>query len=187
MPLSAPVAREHLHTRTVKVYAHRRADGLYDLEGHLTDLPVGTYVHDELGPQPPGTPVHDMWLRLTIDRELKVHDVEAVIDQWPHSLCRSVEPNFKRLIGLAIGPGWRKEIRRRLGGTEGCTHLVELLQPIATTAYQALYTDFREHPVPAAKPGEPKPRPFEIDGCLSWASDGPMVKQFYPEFYTGER
>jgi len=186
MPLPAPVQREHLHTRTVTVTGYRRVDGLYDLEGHLTDVPSGLYVHDELGPQPPGTPVHNMWLRLTIDRELAVHAAEAVMDNWPHSLCPNVEPNFKRLVGLKIGPGWRREIKRRLGGIEGCTHLVELLQPIATTAYQTLYGDLRDQPPAPARPGEPKPKPFEIDGCYSWASDGPMVKQFYPDFYTGD-
>jgi hypothetical protein len=185
MPLSAPVEREHLHTRTVTVYGYRRADGLYDLEGHLTDIPTGPFVHDELGPQPAGTPVHNMWLRLTIDRELTVHDAEAKMDDWPHALCPHVEPNFKRLVGLKIGSGWRREIKRRLGGVEGCTHLVELLQPIATTAFQTLYEDRREAAKPA-DPAKPKEKPFEIDGCYSWASDGPNVKQHYPEFYTGD-
>jgi len=186
MPLSAPAPREHLHTRTVTVTGYRRADGMYDIEGHLTDLPTGLYVHDELGPQPAGTPVHNMWLRLTIDRQMTVHDAEAVMDNWPHSLCPNVEPNFKRLIGLKIGSGWRREIKRRLGGIEGCTHLVELLQPIATTAYQTMYGDLRHEAKPAPQPGEPQKRPFEIDGCYSWASDGPMVKLYYPDHYTGD-
>jgi len=186
MPLSAPMAREHLHTRTVVVQGYRRSDGLYDLEGQLTDLPTGVYVHDELGEQPPGTPVHGMWLRLTIDRELTVHGAEAVMDHWPHAICRHVEPNFQRLVGLKIGPGWRREVKRRLGGVEGCTHLVELLQPMATTAYQTLYGALREEAAAPPDPAQTKPRPYEIDGCYTWASDGPIVKQFYPDFYTGE-
>ena len=45
-------------------------------------LVVG-YVHsrrDGGQERQPGDPVHNMWLRLTIDLDLKIHDVEAVTD-----------------------------------------------------------------------------------------------------------
>ncbi|RDJ93830.1 DUF2889 domain-containing protein, partial [Lacticaseibacillus rhamnosus] len=43
-----------------------------------------------------------------------------------------------RLAGLQIKPGFLKEAARRVGGTLGCTHLRELLQQMATTAYQTI-------------------------------------------------
>ncbi len=38
MPLSPPAAsREHIHTRVVECRGYRRDDGLWDIEGHITD------------------------------------------------------------------------------------------------------------------------------------------------------
>jgi hypothetical protein len=37
MPLSAPADREPLHACDLIMRGYRRADGLYDIEGHLTD------------------------------------------------------------------------------------------------------------------------------------------------------
>src|SRR3546814_1391109 len=94
-----------------------------------------------------------MSLRLTIDEDFKVHDIEAVTDYSPFPLCPAVTPNFKRMIGAEIKAGWRQQVRREVGGVEGCTHLVDLLIAMATVAFQTLY------PVRAAgaahrRPGE---------------------------------
>ena len=37
MPLTPPAARETLHTRRIEINGYRRADGLFDIEAHLTD------------------------------------------------------------------------------------------------------------------------------------------------------
>ena len=38
MPLPSPAPRTHIHARTVRLDGYRRADGLWDIEGHLTDV-----------------------------------------------------------------------------------------------------------------------------------------------------
>ena len=47
--------------------------------------------------------------------------------------------HFQRLVGLRIKSGWTQKVKELLGGVEGCTHLVELLGPVATTAFQTIY------------------------------------------------
>ena len=37
MPLSPPVSRSPVHTRRIECRSYRRDDGLFDIEGHLTD------------------------------------------------------------------------------------------------------------------------------------------------------
>ena len=78
-----------------------------------------------------------MWLRLTIDLDMKIHDAEAATDAGPYSPCGDITPNFKALKGVTIGAGWRRKTLELLGGIKGCTHLVELLGPLGTTAFQA--------------------------------------------------
>lgn len=184
MPLPAPAPRTLKHTRTVECRGYEREDGLWDIEGHLTD--VKTYVHsrrDGGRERQPGDPVHDMWLRLTIDLDLKIRDVEAATDSSPYAGCGSITPNYKRLIGLTIGPGWRKAINERVGGVEGCTHLVELLGPLGTTAFQATGRA-RE----ARNAGKPVTRrPYQINSCHTYKDDSPAVRERWPDFYTGPR
>ncbi len=98
-------------------------------------------------------------------------------------------PNFQRLKGLRIYPGFQKQVRDLLGGTAGCTHLVELLGPLATTAYQTIfpYRERQRSESPAARepPDKPRRKPRLIDSCHAFAGDGEVVKRYWPEFYTG--
>src|SRR5690554_6406472 len=140
MPLSHPsVPHQHFHTRRVEVRGYRREHGLWDVEGHLVDSKTYSFSNKERGEVQAGEPVHEMWLRITVDDDLVIRAAEAVTDAAPYSVCPAITPNFARLVGIRIGAGFRREVKKRLGGTEGCTHLIELLGPIATTAYQTIY------------------------------------------------
>ena len=137
MPLPEPTAkREPLHRRTIEIVGYRRADGLFDIEGRLHDrkdvaFPVG-------GRQlPPGEAVHDMWLRITVDRELRIVDASASTEAMPYAgSCDRITPDYANLIGLSIGPGYLRHVKERLGGVHGCTHITELAAALATAAFQ---------------------------------------------------
>ena len=108
------------------------------LEGRITDHKLADY--DMLdSKRTAAQPMHDMWLRLTIDTELVVRGAEAVMDAGAHAPCELVTPNYDRLVGLKMGPGWNRAVRERLGGVMGCTHLNEMLAQMATTAMQSLF------------------------------------------------
>jgi hypothetical protein len=157
MPLPDAPDRQPIHTRTVTCRGWRRADGLWDIEGHLEDTKAYAFPNADRG------------------------DVVAVTDDAPFAICPAVTPNFRRLVGLRIGKGWRRAIAERLGGVEGCTHLVELLGPVATTAYQTIY------PIVArekARTAGDRP-PSHLDSCHALARDGAVVRREYPRWYTG--
>jgi hypothetical protein len=184
MPLSQPALRKLMHTRSIECTGYEREDGLWDIEAHLTDRKSERHTrHDGGRERAPGEPVHDLWLRLTIDLDMKVHAVEANTDAGPYPHCGDITPNFKTLVGLTIGPGWRREIAARVGGVKGCTHLVELLGPLGTTAFQATgrARTARNAGRPATK------RPFQINSCHVYKDDAPAVLERWPEFYTGPR
>ena len=180
MPLSPPAPRKLQHTRAIECRGYEREDGLWDIEAHLVD--TKTYVHTRRHggrERKPGEPVHDMWLRLTIDLDMHVHDVEASTDSGPYPYCGDITPNFKSLIGLKIGRCWRREVNARLGGIKGCTHLVELLGPLGTTAFQATGRA-RE----ARSAGQPMTkRPYQIGSCHVYKEDSPAVLERWPAFY----
>ncbi|HEV3490977.1 MAG TPA: DUF2889 domain-containing protein [Reyranella sp.] len=196
MPLSPPVGRQHLHTRRVTCQGFFREDGLWDIEGRITDEKSYEHANEWRGPLKPGDFVHDMSIRLTLNDRFTIVDVEAVTDKSPYRICGDVAPDFKKLIGLRIGGGFHREVRARLGGVHGCTHIVELLGPVATTAFQTVSSGkarelerahrAKNDPAPrVAAPSKPRRKPSVIDTCHAWAAGGPVVKRWAPDFYTG--
>jgi len=186
MPLSPPAPREPLHTRHVECCGYRRADGSWDIEGHITDVKAYAFTNRWRGEIPPGTPLHEMWVRVTIDYGMTILAIEAVTDNAPFAVCPAITANFQRLKGLRIGPGFNAKVRELLGGTEGCTHIVELMGPIATTAFQTMFSE-RRRTEPPKQPGAPRRRPPVIDTCHAYASDGELVRTEYPDFHTGAK
>jgi hypothetical protein len=109
MPLSEPAPRTAIHVRRVECQGFQREDGLWDIEGYMTD--VKTHVHQRRDggvPRAPGEPIHQMRVRLTIDLDFLIHDCEAVTESAPYAGCGDIAPAFKALVGLKIGPGWRR-------------------------------------------------------------------------------
>ena len=197
MPLSPPIGRQHLHTRRVVCQGFFRDDGLWDIEGRITDEKTYEHANEWRGALKPGDFVHDMSIRLTVDARFTIVDVEAVTDKSPYRMCGDIAPDFRKLIGLRIGGGFHRAVRERLGGVHGCTHIVELLGPVATTAFQTMSSGkARElerahraktgaHPPEAEIAGKPRRKPYVIDTCHAWAADGAVVKRWAPDFYTG--
>lgn len=188
MPLSPPKSRQHLHTRDIDIKGYYREDGLWDIEANFTDKKTYTYEKLTPGIVAAGFPVHDMSLRLSIDSTFTVREVEAVMNEKPYSVCSGVLDNFQKLIGLTIGPGWNRKAREAVGGVKGCTHLVELLGPIATIAFQTLSGDYAQQLI--AEQGGEKPleekqgqAPFMLNGCYAWRPQSEVVKTLYPDFY----
>ena len=130
--------RKLIHERKVSCYGYRRDDELWDIEGHLTDTKTYDFSNMDRGPVPAGEPVHEMWLRITVDDDLLVHATIASTDYAPFNICPGAVANFSKIKGIKIGPGFQKEVVRLVGGSLGCTHLRELLGPMATTAIQTI-------------------------------------------------
>ncbi len=183
MPL--PVAGENrklLHTRVVECRGYQRDDGLYDIEGSVTD--VKSYpINRGMGigkSVPAGEPIHKMFIRMTVDDNLVVREIAAVTDVSPFPMCPEAVAPMAGLKGLKIGPGWTRAVRDLLAGAKGCTHLMELLGPVATTAFQTLVKVRIERPT-AGRDG----RPNKIDSCYAFAADRDVVRERWPEHYTG--
>ncbi|MCW2245506.1 hypothetical protein M2352_001097 [Azospirillum fermentarium] len=189
MPLPSPAPRTHIHARTVRLDGYRRADGLWDIEGHLTDVKSYGFDTEQRGHIEPGDPIHDLWIRVTIDDHFTIHAVDAATVKAPFTTCGGILPNFQRLVGLTIGRGWTRAVKERVGGTEGCTHLAEIMGPVATTAFQTIYPLLaREKAERAKAEGRPvryKGRPPLLDMCHMFRSDGDLVRRHWPDHYTG--
>ena len=138
--LSSPtVERELAHRRQITLNGFVRSDGLFDIEAKLTDHKTYSFPSDFRGEVTPDLPVHHMIVRVTITNERIITAAEAITITGPYSVCPKANEVFDELVGMQIGPGWRRKVQAAIGGRHGCTHITELLGPVATVAYQTLY------------------------------------------------
>jgi hypothetical protein len=173
-------ARTPLHTRTIRLDGYGRPDGLYDIEARITDVKHYEVPGWGKGPLRPGDPMHDMQVTMTVDAEGTIRAFEARTLAAPHAVCPSATPAFGRLVGLRIHKGFLKAASERVGGVQGCTHIRELLQQMATVAFQTM----RESRLKTLRQ-DPERRPPLIDSCVAWSAAGEWVKVRFPKWWTG--
>ena len=174
MPLPKPVPRKMHHLRDIALRGYEREDGLVDVDVHLTDVKTYSGFSYEHGSVPAGQPVHDMWLRMTVDMNMTIVDCVASMDATPHQICDGVAPNYGRLIGLNIAKGFLKAAAERVGGSQGCTHLREILQQVATVVYQTMIS-VRRQDQENAKPSGTASLGSMLNTCHAFDEKSPVV------------
>ena len=182
MPLSAPADRELLHNRDIELRGYLRADGLYDIEAHLADTKSYGFENQDRGAIEPGEPLHGMWVRMTVGEDMVIRACEAVSDFTPYAICPQAAPNFAALAGVAIGPGFNRAVKERVGGVLGCTHLRQHLAQMATVAFQTIgpmrwrkARAAREAAIARGEAAAPAKRAVPIGSCYAYAPDSPVV------------
>ena len=170
------LSRQLIHSRKINSNGYLRDDGLWDIEAILMDTKNYPFASIERGELEVGEPVHHMKIVLTLDNEFNIVAAIAETLAAPFNICASVPEKFSQLVGITIGPGWMKQVNVHLGGTEGCTHLNEMLKVIATTAFQTVVPYLTQK-----KQGAKIVHPMVINSCRGWAADGEVVQKHFPE------
>ena len=179
MPLPpASPARERRHTRSITFEGFRRTDDLWDIEGHLVDAKNHDLQLRSLLRRS-GEPIHDIRVRVTIDRAMNVVDVAASSDATPFmGTCENIIPDYRKIIGLNLFDGFRQAIKALYGDIHGCTHLNELLMALPTAAYQTFAGETQSN--------EGDKKPFHLDRCHALSTDSEVVRRYYPRWYRGQ-
>ncbi|MNN02252.1 hypothetical protein D3C81_1149040 [compost metagenome] len=169
--------RTLLHDRWVHCAGYLRKDGLIDIEGCIED--VKTVDCDTLYKTvQAGEPFHRMRLVLTVDMDFLIHEVKASTDAGPTPICGNIADAYSALKGLTIGPGFKKKAAHLVGGVHGCTHITELLGPMATTLYQTTFDMLHEAESRrvASDPDYQRPRPWVIGTCHAYHPDSDVTR-----------
>jgi len=177
MPLSPSAPRTLKHVRRVNYQGFERDDGLWDIEGELHDSKAydAPAFRDRASVRRAGEPIHHLWLRVTVDRQLVVQAIDVAMDTHPLQGCQEAQPALQQMVGCSMARGWRQAIQKHLGGVASCTHLRELLFNLATAAFQSVPAVFA-----AVNPEEP---PRHLGQCTGWDFNGNGVKEYFPQFY----
>lgn len=177
LPTAAP-QRQLKHRRSIEVQVYSRDDGLWEVDARIADVSArAVQLVNRLVPA--GEPMHDMLLRLVVDESFQILDAGAQTFSMPYpGACDTYGDVYRRMIGLNLMKGFRRALKERLGGVQGCTHITELAQVLPTAVVQGFGEELFDRR--RAEPGE---QPFEIDRCLALRADGPTVREFYPRWY----
>lgn len=176
--------RERVHTRRIVCEAFRRRDGLWEIEATVIDEKGEDMPFRSRPMVRPGQSLHDITIAVLIDDDAVIHDVAARMQTVPWAACPESQAAYRRLIGLQIGAGFMREVRERVGGVAGCTHLTDLLVQVGNTYTQAIWPTLIARQFAA----EPDPRKWTdrravgfVGGCAAWRQDGDTLRQEYPE------
>ncbi len=178
LPAASP-KRTLKHRRSIEVDIFARGDGLWEVDAHIADVKTrdarlaGTV-------RSAGQPIHDMLLRIVIDEQFNIQQAGAETAWMPYTgLCDQHGDAYSQLVGLNLLKGFYSNVKARLGGVRGCTHLTELTQVLPTAVVQAFageVTEIREGS-PADSP------PFQLNRCHALRDDAPAVRLHYPRWY----
>ena len=132
-------ARTHAHRRTITLDGYARDDGHYDIEAELIDKKSHSFPSRAHGEITKGQALHHMKVCVTISEEMEVIAAHAETLSGPYHECPQGAQAIANLVGAKIQPGWKKIVQRAIGGVQGCTHITELMGPVATVAFQTIY------------------------------------------------
>jgi hypothetical protein len=158
--------------------AFDRDDGLYDIEARLIDRKPFPFVRKSSPvPIPPGEPLHDISIRMTVDKDYVVRGLVASSDTTPWPLCKEATSTLSVLVGERVARGWSSKVKERLRGAASCTHLMEMLIPMATTAFQGIRGLHPEQ----ARSVDGNGVPAKIDSCFAYGREREVVRMLWPE------
>lgn len=179
IPASPDGARTLIHTRQIECLGWRRQDGLWDIEARLSDVKTYSFANHDRGQIAAGEPVHDMVIQLTVDDNLLIHKATAITRKAPFRECPDIASAYSQLEGLTIGKGFEGQVRSLFRGPSGCTHLRELLRPLATTAIQTImpFRVARQQEKGAANTTPPT----LLNTCYALRADGDVAAREWPD------
>ena len=184
MSIEQDAEKELVHTRQISCRGYRRKDGLWQIEASVADEKGQAVPFNSRPAVLPGELIHHFSLCVVIDDDYQIRDVAAKTLAAPWPVCTDIAADYRKLIGLRIGPGFTRAVREVLGGTLGCTHLTDLLGQVGNTYMQACYPDrLARQKLNGADPRQwPDTRTLAfVDGCHAWRKDGPVLAGEYPQ------
>lgn len=179
--LNAAVQREELHQRRIDLRSWRRSDGWIEVEGRLVDTKSQAFRRPLAEAETPaGTALHDITVTLVVDEAQVVRDVRAQMTTTPFAICAGASASLAALKGQTVGPGWNRRVRELLSRDAACTHVVELLGPMATTLHQALAP---QRLAQLNAPGSEAKLQRKVGSCYAYAAEREVVARLWPKWH----
>lgn len=176
------IIEEPVHQRKLEIKTFPASENRMVVEGCLKDDRLVTGYHWNGTERKPGI-IHHMFIRLLIGGfPITILDAEAEMPGVPQEACIELKNSVKKIIGVKIVSGYSDEIRKRVGGINGCTHLTHLLVVMGPAALHGFWNHAAMTPRPIPKSFDAVPGlNYLVNSCKLWAEDGPFIEKIKEE------
>jgi hypothetical protein len=168
---------KELRTRTIAVTTYEYDEQSVIIEGSFKDERFQkSYI--VTGEVVPGGVIHHMTIRLLVHCSNRmIEDVDVDMIAVPMEECHEIIDCLAPIKGLTITRGFTSKVKNIVGGSKGCTHLVELLQAMAPAAHQGINAHQSQEQSSLDAERAKKTMNHLINTCHAWKEDGPLVKR----------
>lgn len=165
-----------IQSRNIDIASYECGDDHIVVCGELHDRRLVPTVTLEGKPRPAAS-VHHMRICIKVETQsLTIEDIEAELPEIPHEECAGMHRSLAVIKGLTLSPGFTREVKKRLGGRNGCIHLTTLLLAMAPAALQGFWVHNDRNPERRRVSRQLMER-YLIDTCRVWRRDGPLVNK----------
>ncbi|MEW6184912.1 MAG: DUF2889 domain-containing protein [Thermodesulfobacteriota bacterium] len=172
------ITQPPVHERKIDIHTYPLENDQVIVEGWLRDERMVPGRTRDGKPRPPGV-VHWMCVRLLLGgRPITILEAEAEMPTIPNPLCPTVADSVKKIIGLSIVAGFSEQVRQKLYGVEGCSHLMHLILAMGPAGLHGYWADQGQKTTNLPRSLEETPNlEYLINSCRLWREDGPLIKQ----------
>jgi hypothetical protein len=167
-----------VHERRIDMKTFPLEDGRVIVEGSLRDERMVLGYNWDGTERQPGQ-VHHMIVRLLVGGyPPTIMDAEAEMPGVPQELCPETAETVRKIIGMPITSGYSEEVRARIGGVAGCTHLTHLIVVLGPAAIHGYWTQSMRQPRPVPKSlDEFAGLSYLVNTCRLWREGGPILEE----------
>jgi hypothetical protein len=171
------IKKAPVHERKIEIHTYPLENDRVIVEGWLKDERMVAGSTRDGRPRPPGV-VHWMCVRLLLGgKPITILEAEAEMPTVPNPLCPTVASSVKKIIGLSIVAGFSEQVRKKLYGVEGCSHLMHLILAMGPAGLHGYWAGQSRRPRPSPRSFEEIPHlEYLINSCQLWREDGPLVR-----------
>lgn len=164
-----------IHKRGIEINTYEYDETAVLVEGRLTDNRFCTTYYLSGEARPPGV-VHDMIIRLVVrGADLVIESIDVELKSVPRQECIEIKESLAPVVGMKIRSGFTERVKAKVGGVQGCTHLVALLLAMAPAAIQGAWATMARQPLDMEAFGGTALQILE-NTCRVWRSDGPSME-----------
>lgn len=173
-----------LHSRQINIEATLVAEDTMRVVGRLDDERTDPFITG-LGNLVPAGTMHDMRVELEIKLpDLVITAATARMPQAPMEGCSAAAPWTEALIGLSVGGGITREIKKRLGGPRGCAHLGSLVLAMMQVVVQgAAAVEHRKRMHSGVRSASLDAH--LLNSCHMWREDGELAQRHHERAKAG--
>jgi len=168
-----------IHSRDIILNTYEMDDERIIIEGALVERRLYDY-HLASGEKKPAGIIHHMVIRWLVNMSIfKIEDVEAEMPTAPYDECSETLNRVSLLKGVGITRGFTLKTKELIGGSIGCTHLLELLTAMAPATLQG-YAAYHSQKPSGFESERNTILQFLVNSCYAWRTEGMLVKKYLP-------